>query len=119
MVLPEPHMKNFIQKGGKVRKKVLLSQRHWRRVPIKWEFMLPSLLYQSEKVKATWRDRSLVYMLEPEDDQTLQTRRSKMRSKALHDPARVLVPLAPPPPNSDSRVGTFSASSVGITSPIV
>uniref|UniRef100_M1DFH0 Integrase core domain containing protein n=1 Tax=Solanum tuberosum TaxID=4113 RepID=M1DFH0_SOLTU len=34
---------------------------------------------------------------EPEDDQTLQRRQVELRSKALHDPARLLVTPHPPP----------------------
>uniref|UniRef100_M1DCP8 Integrase core domain containing protein n=1 Tax=Solanum tuberosum TaxID=4113 RepID=M1DCP8_SOLTU len=42
--------------------------------------------------------KSPVSVSQPEDDQTSHMRRAELRSKALHDPARISVPPTPSPP---------------------
>uniref|UniRef100_M1DQN3 Uncharacterized protein n=1 Tax=Solanum tuberosum TaxID=4113 RepID=M1DQN3_SOLTU len=52
---------------------------------------------ESDK-KEEVESRTPAYESELEDDQTLQQRRAELRSKALHDLARLLVLPTPPPP---------------------
>uniref|UniRef100_M1DNJ3 Integrase core domain containing protein n=1 Tax=Solanum tuberosum TaxID=4113 RepID=M1DNJ3_SOLTU len=47
--------------------------------------------------EANLGDRSLVSISEPKDDQTLQSRRVKLRSKSVYDPARIPVHPTPSP----------------------
>uniref|UniRef100_M1DWU6 Uncharacterized protein n=1 Tax=Solanum tuberosum TaxID=4113 RepID=M1DWU6_SOLTU len=48
--------------------------------------------------------RSPVYESKPSDDQLLKRRRDELRSKALHDPARLpVLPTPPPPPAQTAK----------------